>query len=807
MNKVLACLMACCCGAWAAVAMGVSTSHWTQGNEADFDAGTLHNVVVTNLGDVKLSRAVQIIAQEDPKVTSVNALASVPDGTLYAGTGTKGVLLAVKDDKVSVAATIGDAVNILCLAADQRGGLLIGTGGAKGKVYRIDKPGDSPRDIFSADGVQYVWAVAQTPDGEIYAGTGPNGQVFQIDPDGSHTELYKSDQNNVISLISDGKDLLYLGTDPDGLVIRLDRKTKQPFILYNAAEAEITALALDDAGNLFAATGEVVERQQPPENPANKENSGRPENDATGAPIPPNPSPQPPKPPELPNPNPGEPKPIPKSHSQLGVGAMEPKMMDDEPGGPGDNPGAPGGGEGPPSAPLATTAPRPGTHQPPTPPTNPAEQRPPGNAVYKIDKDGFVTEIFRQDVVIYCMLVQGQVLLVGTGPEGKIFQLDPAGEETQVLAKADAKQVMCLLAVKDGRICMGLANTGGICAMTSGYASEGTYISPVLDATQSSRFGNMQLHGQLPDGTTLKVSWRSGNVKDAEAAGWSSWSPEADAAQYVKVAAPSARFVQYRLTFATTDPTKTPLVNHVDVGYQMPNLAPVIKSVKIGTESDVTGPGGAGPAGGAAAGGAALVAPPVHAADAAKSAGGSGVQTITWDASDPNGDSLTYTLYFRLERNGPWILLKDKLKDTSFDWDTRSVADGRYQIKVVASDAASNPPGQAKTASRLSNSFVVDNTPPTIGDLVFKVSGKDVQIDLRVQDRTSVIANVEYTVDSAEDWQAVLPVDGIFDSPDESVTFTVKGLTPGAHQITIRATDGKGNQALQTIAVKIESGS
>ena len=61
-------------------------------------------------------------------------------------------------------------------------------------------------------------------------------------------------------------------------------------------------------------------------------------------------------------------------------------------------------------------------------------------------------------------------------------------------------------------------------------------------------------------------------------------------------------------------------------------------------------------------------------------------RTITWEASDPNDDELMYSLYFRNGSKSEWILLKDKLKEATFDWDTRSVADGRYEVKVVASD-------------------------------------------------------------------------------------------------------------------------
>ena len=168
------------------------------------------------------------------------------------------------------------------------------------------------------------------------------------------------------------------------------------------------------------------------------------------------------------------------------------------------------------------------------------------------------------------------------------------------------------------------------------------------------------------------------------------------------------------------------------------------------------------------------------------------------------GSPLAFIMYGRLVEGA--LLLKDKVKDPTFDWDTRTVADGRYQVKVVASDELSNPPGQGKTATRISDFYVVDNTPPVIGDLSQTVTDSDVKIDLRAVDQTSAIESVEYTVDSSTDWQTVLPVDNIFDDKSEHVVFTVKSLSGGDHQVTVRATDSRGNQALQTVLVKIDNG-
>ena len=89
--------------------------------------------------------------------------------------------------------------------------------------------------------MQYVWALATTPDGNIYAATGPAGQLFEIRPDGSHNVLLESHENNLLSLLSDGKDTLYAGSDPQGRIYRINRKTRESFVLYEADESEISA--------------------------------------------------------------------------------------------------------------------------------------------------------------------------------------------------------------------------------------------------------------------------------------------------------------------------------------------------------------------------------------------------------------------------------------------------------------------------------------------------------------------------------------------------------------------------------------
>ena len=77
------------------------------------------------------------------------------------------------------------------------------------------------------------------------------------------------------------------------------------------------------------------------------------------------------------------------------------------------------------------------------------------------------------------------------------------------------------------------------------------------------------------------------------------------------------------------------------------------------------------------------------------------------------------------------------------------------------------------------------------------------KLDLRVTDRTSTVASLEYSVDSSETWQAVLPTDKIFDEPEETVSITIADLAAGDHQIALRAADSHGNIGLQTVTVTV----
>ncbi len=72
---------------------------------------------------------------------------------------------------------------------------------------------------------------------------------------------------------------------------------------------------------------------------------------------------------------------------------------------------------------------------------------------------------------------------------------------------------------------------------------------------------------------------------------------------------------------------------------------------------------------------------------------------VRWTASDENGDPLLYTLQIRGEHESAWKLLRDKLVERHYTFDSTAYADGEYRVRVIATDQPGNPGGEAHASS------------------------------------------------------------------------------------------------------------
>ena len=122
--------------------------------------------------------------------------------------------------------------------------------------------------------------------------------------------------------------------------------------------------------------------------------------------------------------------------------------------------------------------------------------------------------------------------------------------------------------------------------------------------------------------------------------------------------------------------------------------------------------------------------------------------------------------------------------------------EGRYRVRVEASDEVANAPADVQKHQLSSDPFIIDNTPPVIEELAIR--GKN--LVARIVDGTSAIVRVEMAIDGRTDFRPVSAQDGIFDSLKESVQFDLASLVPrGSHIFTLRAIDAAGNVTLREV--------
>ena len=168
-----------------------------------------------------------------------------------------------------------------------------------------------------------------------------------------------------------------------------------------------------------------------------------------------------------------------------------------------------------------------------------------------------------------------------------------------------------------------------------------------------------------------------------------------------------------------------------------------------------------------------------------------GLQTLVWRADDDNDDDLVYDVLYRREGETAWKTLRRAMTELILVWDTTTVPNGTYFVKVVASDAPSNPP--ATRADRRARELGVRNRQHAAGDHrpAVRVERGRTIISFDVKDDHSPMQRVEYSEDGQQ-WRGVFPIDGIADSREEHYELALDGEL-GERGLTLRASDAMNN--------------
>jgi sugar lactone lactonase YvrE len=651
---------------------------------------------------------------------------------------------------------------VFALTVDARGALYVATS-PSGRIYKIE--GDTATEWFDPK-TQYIWSLTVAPDGTLYAGTGPEGKIFAVSPTGQGDVYFSSGQAHITSLALDAEGRLLAGSEPNGLLYRITAKDRA-FVLHDAGLPEIRAIAVAPTGEVYVAAmgGSVAQKQQSQAAPSGGADSSAPTISTTVTVT---------------------------AASQNPTGqnasAQDTQQAVQLPQG--------GMGAAAPAGPLSATS---------------AIYEMTGverSAVYRIAPDNTVETLWSsKEENVYDIALDGSGLLLATDRDGRVYRLDARGR-ANLLAQTEQGQATGVLPLENGFLAA-TGNEGKLFRFTPTLAATAIYESPVHDAQSVSRWGSLSwaARGQAPASAGIRILTRAGNSFRPDNT-WSDWQA-VDLAAGGRIQSPNARYLQWKAEFpAPAGATAPPALERVTVAYLPQNTAPVVKAVRVASQLRASSNTGTAAAQAAAAASTAAYSITVSATGEAEAAGPAGstiastnrlvepVIQCTWEAEDPDGDTLEYELSYRAEDETSWKPLASAIRETTHAVDASRFADGRYYFRVVATDAPDNSPGVAKQNELISVPVVLDHSAPAVEVLNRERGSNGWSLRVRVRDAASMVRRVEISV-NAKPLQVVLPVDGIADSLAEEFVIAVNDdAAPTAEKsVVIKATDTSGNVA------------
>lgn len=662
------------------------------------------------------------------------SIAVASEGYLEAGPPLRSVLLT-------------PSTYIWAVASDNQGNAYVATG-SPATVLKVTPAGVSTK-LFSTKELT-VQTIRVGPDGSVYAATVPGGKVYRIKPgqaaldettativfDAATTArnvatAKSADQARYIwDLAFDSQGALYIATGGPAAIYRVDVSIDTPHaeLFFESDEQHIRCLLFEPNGNLIAGSdgGGLVYR-------IGKDRKGlviydAPKREVTAL--------------------------AESADGRLYVAAVGEKTKSTLP---------PLPVQGIAVATATITIVTPGSVQA----SSSNGLIPDGTEVDELSPQGAPRKLWatREDVV-YALRATPQGLLAATGNRGRIYRINEDGSYLD-LARAATGQATAFANASDG-LYVATSNTGRLYKLGSQPAAQGTYLSDVLDSGVFSQFGRMEV---TADGGTggYEIFARSGNVENPER-NWSEWrkvTPNTGSS-----GVPAARFVQWK---AVLEPGAR--VSSVGINYLPVNIAPVVDEIAVepGARANQT-PQQTGQPQQVSINLPSAQTTLSYAQDPATgplpAVRDRSAVTVRWSAHDENGDELIFDVYVRGDGEKNWRLLRPRVTDRFYSFDSIRIPDGGYRVRVVASDAPSHALGDALSGERESDHFIIDTTPPVLTALQGSLQSGVLHASFVATDATSPIARAEYSVDAGR-WQYLEPVGKLSDSLTEHYELSV----------------------------------
>jgi hypothetical protein len=668
-----------------------------------------------------------------------------------------------------------DQAYVWSSAIDSAGNVYLGTG-HDGKLFRVGPDGQG--SLFYKASELDVTALAVARDGAVFAATSPDGRVYRVTTDGKVEVYFDPADKYIWSLAILGDGSLAVGTGDNGKLYRVRAAGARPesSLLVDTNQTHVMSLTVTKQGDLIAGTdpGGLVLRISP-------------DGKAFGL----------------------YDAPLREIHALASApdGSIYALALSDAAS---TNRGAGQAASGTQTGDSAavTVAALTGVTddaaaaqaaQPAPPARSRNDLSNVRSAVFHILPDGSTDVVWSSTSVTgFAVIAARGGVLIGTSDKGRIYSVTDDGRDTLLLQSSEG-QISSLLA-RGADVFAASSNQGKLFRFGESAVIEGSYESPVRDAKLVASWGRIWWRGNGP----IELQTRSGNSERPDTT-WSDWSATYTDAGGSQIASPKARFIQWRAVLRAPGGVRRggPELDDVSIAYLPRNVAPEVLSISLLPASVAllpqiqmqVDPNIESSGLDASMFGMTTQAPPRRVYQR-------GARALQWQGEDRNNDALEYAVYYRSLSETSFRLLKEHVRETFYTVDGASLADGRYVFKVVAADALDNPPGYALSGERVSEPVDIDNTPPVVRSAGQpQITGDRVRAVFEVEDATGRIKRADVSVDGGA-WHEIFPDDGIADSSRERYSLDLSVTGPGEHTISLRAFDNSNNVGNVSVTIR-----
>ncbi len=641
---------------------------------------------------------------------------------------------------------------IWSLITDKKDNVYVGTGN-NGKIYQLNAKGDSTLWAELPD--LEIFALAMDKNGILYAGTSLKGLVYKITAPNDTICFFDSGEDYIWSMQFDNNGDLLLATGSKGKLYRISPNGKGE-VIYDSPEQHIMCLTNDNDGNWYfgSAPNAIVYHLSPNGKVFALYDANQQEISSL----------------------------IKMPNGSLYISAISSMMQFLAPiVRRNDNANSNANNANEEVVPVVPTMTQ--------------------SMVYEITSEGNPIPHWNlgNETLFEMILDKEENLLLATGNKANLYKVNMETAIPELLAHTKAEQILSLVMNSKGEIYLGTGNMGKVYKLNSTLNTSGTLESKVYDTNCFANWGQLRWKAETSEGTNITFKTRSGNTIEPDET-WSEWSAAYRKSTGEPITSPSARYLQWEVTLngkAKDNNVISPELLDVTIAYVLQNIKPDITKIVFASFGKDAPKGIPAPSNNKKEGDA-------EAGNSAGTSSKSSYRNIKWNAIDKNQDRLIFDLYYKAENEITWRLLKEDLTTNFHIWDTNTIIDGIYRIKVIVSDRLSNPSKFELSDELISETFIVDNTSPNILNMKSQEKGSgNYTITVHIEDKLSIIDAFYYSIDG-EKWQPLFPNDNIFDSSKETFSFYISDLEKGEHSVIVWVSDDCANNAIDKVILNVK---